>query len=78
MHNQRRKFINKGLKSLMKMVIENEIPEELNPNEEKIKMMTPDGKLVEVSPNHINKKKKVSNKEILEWIDKKNTHNSNK
>ena len=69
MKNQRRDFINQGLRSLGKMLIENEIPEPLKEAEEKVKMLTPDGKLVEINPNHINSRSKASNQEILKWMD---------
>jgi hypothetical protein len=71
--NQRRKFINKGIKSLSRIFLRNELPEELNPTSSKIKMLTPDGKLVEVDINAIKKTHKTTNKDILEWINQNNS-----
>ena len=49
-----------------------------NKNTEKIKMLTPDGKLVEVDKSMIEKEittNRASNKEVLEWINSKPTNN---
>ena len=46
----------------------------LNPKKEKVKMLTADGKLVEVDKSVIDKlaaSKTASDKEVFEWMDKK-------
>jgi hypothetical protein len=66
--NERRVFINKGLKSLSKFLVKNELPEELSPKTTKIKMLTPEGKLVEVESSAIKKRHNTTNKDILQWM----------
>ncbi len=69
MKNQRRNFINQGLKSLGNILIKKELSEVFDQDQEKIKMLTQDGRLVEIDPKIINKRQKASNKDILNWID---------
>ncbi|MBL7873110.1 MAG: hypothetical protein JNM78_15945 [Cyclobacteriaceae bacterium] len=69
-HN-RRKFLSLGLLSGTALLTQSVKAESLSPDdEETIKMLTPDGVLVEVKKSIVNKEKtgtKVSNKEILNW-----------
>ena len=74
--NQRRAFINKGLKSITKFLVDNEIPKELDRVKSKIKMLTPDGKLVEVDADAVKNKLKTSNKDILQWMKEGKTDSS--
>lgn len=66
--NSRRKFINKGF--FMSAGIATGLQPILEKKKEKIKMLTPDGKVVEVDPSVITRQNKgTKNKEILEWMD---------
>jgi len=69
----RRSFFNKGILAgaiaLMGFKFTNTAPEE---DEEKIKLMTADGKLVEVPKKILPKRsgKVVSNKDLFKWVEK--------
>lgn len=66
--NSRRDFLKRGL---LAAAAATAVPvvAKAKPVTEKVKMLTPDGKLVEVDKSVLTKasKKKVSNKEILDW-----------
>ncbi len=66
--NSRRNFINKGF--FMSAGIATGLHPILEEKKEKVKMLTPDGKVVEVDSSHIIKKGKgTRNKDILQWMD---------
>lgn len=64
----RRDFLKKGLLAAAAATAA-PLAGEASPSGETVKMLTPDGKLVEVSKAALSKapKKKVNAKEILEW-----------
>lgn len=75
--NDRRSFIQKGLKKGA-LFLTGTVPLVCEPTE-KIKMMMPDGKIVEVSKSHVmNKGGKTKNKDIIQWMDNPSTKSSNK
>ena len=66
--NTRRNFINKGLHMSAGLLagVEAILPD----SNEKVKMLTPDGKLVEVDRRYIrSSKKNIKNKDIIDWVD---------
>ena len=77
--DSRRKFLNKGLYATAGWLTG---MEELLSKEDgkKIKMLTPDGKLVEIDQSLVRdnpNRTKVKNKEILAWLEKDKSINKN-
>lgn len=70
--NSRRAFFKKGISTLAVAAGIQQIAK-ADDDSPKIKMLTPDGKLVEVSQTVLNQaqKKKATNKDIQEWVNKK-------
>lgn len=70
--NSRRDFLKKGFLAAAAATAAPLAAKAAAPRE-KVKMLTPDGKLVEVDKAVLDKasKKKVSNKEILDWREAK-------
>jgi len=66
--NSRRDFLKKGFLAAAAATAA-PLVAKAKPAGEKVKMLTPDGKLVEVDKSILSKapKKKVSNKDILDW-----------
>jgi cobalamin biosynthesis protein CbiD len=66
--NSRRDFLRKGILAAA-VATAAPLVAKAEPVGEKVKMLTPDGKLVEVDKSVLAKasKKRVSNKEILDW-----------
>ena len=75
-NNNRRKFLTLGLlggAGLFSAKASAMLP--IEPEEEKVSMLTPDGKLVEVSKrvlDQIEDRKKAANQDILEWTTAEN------
>jgi hypothetical protein len=71
----RRNFLSKAIKTIMTVGIGVPVLDaNAKQGGEKIKFLTPDGKLVEIDKNILDKKapkQKASNKEILNWASKK-------
>jgi len=69
----RRQFIKDAIKAMAVTSIVVPTLAKANNNEKTVKMLTPDGKLVEVNESALKKatKKKVSNKEIMNWMNSK-------
>jgi hypothetical protein len=69
--NTRRKFLGIGLAVGASLVTDTAVAQVIKEatKGEPVKMLTPDGKLVEVDPDVLARaiRKKVNNKEILEW-----------
>lgn len=69
----RRQFIKDAIKAMAVSSIVVPTIAKANDNEKRVKMLTPDGKLVEVNESVLKKatKKKVGNKEIMNWMNSK-------
>lgn len=70
--NSRREFFKKGITTLAVAAGVQSIAK-ADDNSPKVKMLTPDGKLVEVSQSVLeqSQKHKATNKDIQEWVTKK-------
>ena len=73
-NNSRRKFLSLAISSSAALASGKVFSQQKTEESEKVKMLTPDGQLVEVEKvvlDQVSSRKKANNKDIFEWANRK-------